>query len=114
MVSFRNHQIRGLVGLTVPTVSLSRITERFPGYEIPLIDTLSDPLDVMLILVVLFIDMFKPGSDVLEKGVKLAVVVEFTELLSVRAIQPAANINPREINSAIGTITFIYGTVTRD
>jgi hypothetical protein len=98
---------RGVVGLTDPTVSLSRTTDRFAGYEIPLMDTLSDPFNVEVTLAVAFIVLFTPASDVLEKGAKLAAVVAFTVFLFVMATQPAASVNPTAINRANGKISFI-------
>jgi hypothetical protein len=104
---------RGVVGFTVPTVSLSRTTDRFAGYKIPLMDTLSDPFNSEVLLAVAFIVLFKPGSDVLENGAKLAAVVAFTVFLFVMATQPAASINPTAINRANGTISFIRDSITR-
>jgi hypothetical protein len=56
-VWFPSETIRysGVVGFTVPTVSLSRTTDRFAGYEIPLMDTLSDPFNAEVLLAVAFI-----------------------------------------------------------
>jgi hypothetical protein len=102
---------RGVVGFTVPTVSLSRTTDRLAGYEIPLMDTLIDPFNFEVILAVAFIVLFKPGSDELENGAKLAVVVSFTVFLFVVATQPAASINPTTINRPNGTISFIGGSI---
>jgi hypothetical protein len=104
---------RGVVGFTIPTVSLSRTTDKFAGYEIPLMDTLSDPFNFEVILAVALIVLFKPGSDVLENGTKLAAVVAFTVFLFVMITQPAASINPTVINRINGTISFIGGSITR-
>ena len=66
------------MGVTVPTVSLSRTTDMFVGYKIPLMDTLSDPFTVDVLLAVAFIVLFNPGSEVLENEAKPAGVVAFT------------------------------------
>jgi hypothetical protein len=104
---------RGVVGFTVPTVSLSRMTDRFAGYKIPLMDTLSDPFNSEELLAVTFIVLFNPGSDVLENGVKPAAVVGFTVFLVVMVTQPATSINTTAINRANGTINFIRRSITR-
>jgi hypothetical protein len=104
---------RGLVGFTVPTVSLSRTTDRFAGYEIPLMDTLSDPFNSEVLLAVAFIVLFKPGSDVLENGVKPGSVDVFTVFLFVMATQPATSINPSVVKRTNVTNSFIGSSVTR-
>ena len=81
--------------------------------SIPLMDTLSDPLDILELLPVSFIDVFETGSDRLEKGAKLGAAVKFAEFLFVTVRQPAASINPTDRNTANGTSNFIGGSVTR-
>jgi hypothetical protein len=76
-------------------------------------DTLSDPLDILVLLAVSYIDGFKPGSDRFEKGVKVGAAVKFAEFLFVMVRQPAASINPTDRNTANGTSNFIGGSVTR-
>jgi len=104
---------RGEVGFTVPTISLSRKTERFAGYKIPQMDTFSDPFRSEVILAVASIVLFKPGFEVLVTGANVAAVVAFTVFLTVVATQPAANINPTAIKRANGTNSFIGGSIIR-
>jgi hypothetical protein len=92
---------RGVEGFTIPTVWLSRKTDRFVGYENPVTDTISDPFNFEVILGV----TFKLESDVLDD--------EFTGFLFVMVTHAAASINPTTINKANGTISFIEGSVTR-
>jgi hypothetical protein len=102
IVWFPSETIRykGEVGFTVPTVSLSRKTDRFVGYENPATDTTSDPFNCEVILGV----AFKLESVVLDD--------EFTVFLFVVATHPAASISPIAINKANGTIGFIEDSVT--
>jgi hypothetical protein len=91
----------GAVGFTIPTVLLSRKTDRFVGYENPLVDTTSDPFNCEVILGV---------------ALKLESVVlndEFKVFLFVVATQPAVRINPTAINKANGSISLIEGSVKR-
>jgi hypothetical protein len=104
---------RGVVEFTVPTVSLSRRTDSFSGYEIPLMDTFSDPFSSEVLLVIAFIVLFTPVSDVLVIGAYVVAVVAFTVRLFVGAAQPAANINPIAIPRAHSTILFIGGSFTQ-
>jgi hypothetical protein len=56
-------------------------------------------------------EIFKGGSDRLEKGAKLGVSVKFAELLFFMVRQPAASINPKVRNTRNGTNNFIGGSV---
>ena len=71
-------------------------------------DTLSDPFSAEVRLVVEFTVLFKPGFEVLEKGVKVdAGTVPFAAFLLVMSIQPLIRIKPAAITRARNTISFI-------
>jgi hypothetical protein len=87
------------------------MTVRFAGFDIPLMDTLSDPFmfETGVLLAVVFTVSFKPVPGV-RAGVVwiiLGVVVAFAECFVVVVRQPVATINPTAIHRAKGTISFI-------
>jgi hypothetical protein len=91
---------KGVVGLTVPAVVLSRKTVRLAGYEKPLVDTTSDPCN---------------------GGVPVGVTVnrdsvvaedEFFVFLPVVVTHPAAQRSPITMNTAHSLVGFIEGSGT--
>ena len=70
----------------MPTVSLSRTTDRFAGYKIPLMETLRDPFTCGGLPAGAVIVVFKNGSDVLDSVEKPAEAVAFTIFVFVMVI----------------------------
>lgn len=76
-------------------------------------DTLSDPFNSEVTVAVVFMVLFKPGSDGVEKGAKAAEVVVFSLFLFVIVAQPPARIHPTTITRAHSSIRFI-GVLLKD
>jgi hypothetical protein len=70
-------------------------------------DTLSDPFKGEVLVAVVFMVLFKPGSEGVEKGANVAEVVVFSLFLFVIVAQPPARIQPTTITRAQSSIRFI-------
>ncbi len=69
------------------------MTVRFAGFDIPLMDTLSDPFkpEIEVLLVVVFAVLFTPISGVVTVGAILIGVVVFSACFVVVVMQPVAH-----------------------
>jgi hypothetical protein len=85
------------------------MTVRFPGFDIPLTDTLSDPfrLEIEVLLVVVFVVLFTRVSGLVVVGGIVIVAEVFSACFVVVVMQPAAMTKPIAIHRANGTISFI-------
>jgi hypothetical protein len=103
------------VGFTVPTLSLSRKTDRFTGYKKPVADATSDPFNGEVLTAVAFtwVSVIFNDEFIVPVVVVVVVFLPVVKFLPVGATHPAVSIRLIAINKAKNTIRFMddSGTV---